>query len=232
MSDTRFMPKQALRSTGINNTASNVPRVATGPASNMSASAGAPSDGQKVVRKARQLPETASQGRGGSRAAAPNRAQDARVTMIQSGATRIRSAGMAGVGPSVLPVPFNQDQLLLLGFLLDKYKHDALGDSDDKNAQLAQGALDVVGVLLQAVTGTPAPASAPAARAGAAGAPLGTPFKSPTGSSVVLMPAQPPRGAAAQAALAAKEAARAAKSGASPVTGSDEDENDEGPEAA
>ncbi len=194
MSDTRFMPKAALRSTGIRNTTTEVPRVITGAASNMSASAGAPTDGQKAVRKARQLPDTVSPGRGGSRAAAPNRAQDARVTMIQ-GASRIRSGGMtsAGVVSAGPTSPFNQDQLLLLGHLLDGYKAVCVTNEDAKNGQLTQRTLDVVAALLRAAAQPQATAASPVAAPSGADVPLGQPFKTATGSTVVLSPAPAPR---------------------------------------
>lgn len=223
MSDTRMMPKAALRSTGINNTTANVPRVVgSGAAANMSASAGAPADSQKAVRQARQLPDTLSQGRGGQRVATPRRAQDAKVTVINTGATRIRSgSGVVGMGAGVLPSPFNQDQLLLVGHLLDQYVGTTTAANDAKNSQLAQGTLDVVAALLQASAQAHA---APTQTAPVQGQVVTS--AAANAKSVVLMPAPPLRSAAAQAAVAAKEASRAARAQSDDVAG------DEPPEAA
>jgi len=69
-------------------------------------------------------------------------------------------------------VAFTVEQMMLIGFLLDRYRENTMAIDDATNTAIAEGALAVLGGLLQAAEApnapAPAPAPAPASSADAA----------------------------------------------------------------
>ena len=178
MSDVRFLASQSARGTGIPRTNTQVPQRPAGgdTSSHISASPSAGARAQAQVIAARRPP--------GMR-------QDATVTILDRRATaQPSSASAQPAGPtsmadasastqfptvqiverraSTTPSGFTVEQMMLVGYLLDKYRENTLAIADAANAALAEGALGVLAGLLQAagapMSVAPAP-SAPAARA-------------------------------------------------------------------
>jgi hypothetical protein len=176
MSDVRFLASQSARGTGIPRTNTQVPQRPAGgdTSSHISASPSAGARAQAQVIAARRPP--------GMR-------QDATVTILDRRSTaQPTSAGAQPAGPtgmtdassqfptvqiverraSVTPSGFTVEQMMLVGYLLDKYRENTLAIADAANTALAEGALGVLAGLLQAAgapTAAPPAPSAPAARA-------------------------------------------------------------------
>ncbi len=170
MSDVRFLASLSARGTGIPRTTTQVPQRPAGgdTSSHISASPSAGARAHAQVIAARRPP--------GMR-------QDATVTILdRRGAAQPSSAGAQPAGPpgiadasastqfptvqiverraSATSPGFTVEQMMLVGYLLDRYRENTLAIADAPNTALADGALGVLAGLLQSA-GAPTAASAP-----------------------------------------------------------------------
>ncbi len=177
MSDVRILAPLSGRGTGIPRTSTQVPqRNPTGTAnSHVSASPSAGARAQAQVASVRRP---------------SSRRQDTTVVLLDRPATRSApaaaqpvSAAPAGAGPAVAAsqgptvqfvertrppaaaaAAFTVEQMMLMGFLLDRYRENTIAINDAQNTAIAEGALAVLGGFLQAAGApvAPAPVAAPA----------------------------------------------------------------------
>lgn len=173
MSDVKILAPLSARGTGIPRTSTQVPRRdPTGAAnSHVSASPSAGARAQAQVAAVRRPPARGQEAtvvmldRPAARsapAAAPAAVAGPSVTVSQSPTVQI----VERPGAPVATAAFTVEHMMLMGFLLDRYRENLLVLNDPANTAtiaIAEDALAVLGVQLQAAgaPGAPTPAPAP-----------------------------------------------------------------------
>jgi hypothetical protein len=165
MSEVRILAKNTPRGTGIPRTSTQVPRdMSASAASHVSSSPAAGARGQAQVIAARR---------------SVNTRQEAKVTFIDrrapAGASPASGAPMMPASqrpivqivdrntPAAAPALFSLEQLMLMANLLDQYRENTMAISDTENAAIADGALNVLAMLMQSTGAVPAASLAPLA---------------------------------------------------------------------